>query len=140
MMNGSLLKGLRVATAGMIAENYRTLVTAQNLGNASTKADTPGGMPYRRKVVVLKNELDKKNGIELVRVKKVQFDKTPFKKVFSPGEPGADAAGYVLEPNVQPILEMADMREAARSHEASTKAFEKILQMLQNTIGLMKNV
>ncbi|CAO4841692.1 MAG: Flagellar basal-body rod protein FlgC [Holosporales bacterium] len=136
--DGSLIKGLHVATSGMIAQSKRLLVITQNIANAASRSDTPGGAPYARKLVRFQSYIDKKTGANLVRVKNIKTDKTPFRKIYSPGDPGADETGHVLESNVQPLIEMADMREAGRSHEAVTKAFEKILQMLQNTIGFLK--
>ncbi|CAO5676886.1 MAG: Flagellar basal-body rod protein FlgC [Holosporales bacterium] len=136
--DGSLIKGLHVATSGMIAQGKRLLVITQNIANAASRSDTPGGAPYARKLVRFQSYIDKKTGANLVRVKNIKTDKTPFRKIYSPGDPGADETGHVLESNVQPLIEMADMREAGRSHEAVTKAFEKILQMLQNTIGFLK--
>ena len=138
-MNGSLLKGLYVATSGMVAQNQRTLAITQNIGNAQTRADKPGGQPYKRKIVIFKNHYDAAKDVSLVKVDRIAYDNSPYKKVYSPGDPGADKDGFVLESNVQAIGEMADMRDASRSHEAATKAFEKIIQMLQSTIGVLKN-
>lgn len=137
--NGSLLKGLYVATSGMIAQNQRTLAITQNIGNAQSRSNKPGGQPYRRKIVIFQDFYDSSKAVNLVKVKRIAYDTTPPKKVYSPGDPGADKDGFVLESNVQAVGEMADMRDASRSHEAATKAFEKILQMLQSTIGVLKN-
>lgn len=134
---GFLTKGLHVATSGMIAQNKRLLVVTQNIANAASRASEESGMPFRRKVVQLESFRDK-DGVELVRVKNVKQDKSPFKKVHSPFDPAADETGHVLESNVQPLIEISDMRDAGRSHEAATKAFEKILQMIQNTLNLLK--
>ena len=137
--NGSLLKGLYVATSGMIAQNQRTLAITQNIGNAQSRSNKPGGQPYRRKIVIFQDFYASSKEVNLVKVKRIAYDTTPPKKVYSPGDPGADKDGFVLESNVQAVGEMADMRDASRSHEAATKAFEKILQMLQSTIGVLKN-
>lgn len=139
IINNSLSDGLHVATSGMIAQNKRLLIIAQNIANAGSRGEGPGGKPYARKLISFQSMLDPKTGARLVRIKNVKQDKTPFRKMYNPGDPSADESGYVLESNVQPLIEMADMRDAGRSHEASTKAFEKILQMLQNILGLLKS-
>jgi flagellar basal-body rod protein FlgC len=135
--NGSLIKGLHVATSGMVAQNKRLLMISQNIANAGSRVAITGN-PYARKTLKFMSYMDKKIGAEMVKATKVNQDKAAFKKVYSPHDPAADKDGYVLESNVNPILEMSDMRDAGRSHEASTKAFEKILQMLQNMLGLLK--
>ena len=134
---GSLIKGLHVATSGMVVQNKRLLVLAQNIANASSRSPEKGVDPYRRQLIQLGTFKDQ-HGAELVRVKKIKGDKTPFRKVHSPFDPAADETGHVYETNVKPVIEISDMRDASRSHEAATKAFEKILQMIQNTLSLLK--
>ncbi|HCU07101.1 MAG TPA: flagellar basal body rod protein FlgC [Holosporales bacterium] len=137
--NAYLLKGLYVATSAMIAQNLRTLAITQNIGNAESRATKPGEQPYKRKIVIFQDYYDSSKEVNLVRVKRIAYDTSPARRVYSPGDPGADKDGFVLESNVQAVAEMADMRDASRSHEAATKAFEKIIQMLQSTIGILKN-
>ncbi|CAO5680533.1 MAG: Flagellar basal-body rod protein FlgC [Holosporales bacterium] len=135
--SGSLIKGLHVATSGMIAQNKKLLAITQNIANAGSRSDV-NGMPYARKTVKFTSYFDKKLGAELIKVEKIKADKNSFRRVHSPNDPLADKDGYVLESNVNTIVEMSDMREAGRSHKAATKAYEKILQMLQNMLGLLK--
>lgn len=137
-VNAALLKGLHVATAGMLVQNKRVITIAQNIANAGSRADAQGNQPYRRKTITFKDQLDKETGINLVKVKAIKADKSPFNKVYDPLDPAADDDGYVAETNVKPMVELSDMREAGRSHEANVKVFEKILQMLQNTISILK--
>lgn len=137
-MTSSLTKAMQVATSGMQVQNQRILVISQNLANAGTRADK-GEEPYQRQVISFHTVLDKKTGANLVKVKKIGKDGAPPVRVYSPGDPAADKEGYVYESNVKPMAEIADMREAGRSHEANLRAFEKILSMLQNTIGILKN-
>ncbi|MDP2194028.1 MAG: flagellar basal body rod C-terminal domain-containing protein [Alphaproteobacteria bacterium] len=136
---GALLKGLYVATSGMVAQNQRTLAITQNIGNAQSRSTKPGEMPYQRKIPIFETYYDPAKDVNMVRVSKIHVDKSPPKRIYSPSDPGADEQGFVLETNVQPVSEIADMRDAARSHEAATKSFEKILQMLQSIIGVLKN-
>ncbi|MCX7338801.1 MAG: flagellar basal body rod protein FlgC [Alphaproteobacteria bacterium] len=132
-----LAKAMRIATAGMQAQDQRILIISQNLANAGAKA-TPGTMPYQRKTISFQTVLDKKQGVELLKLKKIGRDTSPMNKSYNPHDPAANKDGYVLESNVKPMIELADMREASRSHEANLRAFEKSLSMFQNTISLLK--
>ena len=134
----TLTRALYISTSGMIVQNKRMLIVSENLANAGVKNTVAGEMPYRRRIPAFKTIYDKKKKTDLVTLGRIHHDKSPFPKVYAPDDPAADKNGYVLESNVNPILEMSDMRDAGRSHEAATKAFEKILQMLQNLLGLLK--
>ena len=46
-------------------------------------------------------------------------DQSDFHPKYEPGHPAADASGKVKHPNVNPLVEMTDMREAQRSNEAN---------------------
>ncbi|MBI1954241.1 MAG: flagellar basal body rod protein FlgC [Proteobacteria bacterium] len=134
-----LIKSMLISSSGMQAQSHRLLVIAQNLANAGTKAPKLGEHPYQRKTVTFKNVYDPKTGVEKVELTKINHDLSPFPLVYSPGDPGANENGYVEESNVKPMIEMADMREASRSHEANLRAYEKALAMLQDTISLLKS-
>jgi flagellar basal-body rod protein FlgC len=101
-------------------------------------AEVPGGDPYRRKTISFKNQLDRELGLETVRVGKVGEDPSDFRMKYDPGNPAADAKGYVKLPNVNSLIEMSDMREAQRSYEANLKAIEVARSMLQRTIDLIR--
>jgi flagellar basal-body rod protein FlgC len=137
-LSSPLIKAMYVATSGMQAQNQRVLIISQNLANAGTRAEK-GEMPYQRQVISFHTVLDKKTGANLIEVKDIKKDGAPPVRIYSPGDPAADQSGYVYESNVKPMEEIADMREAGRSHEANLRAFEKILLMMQNTIGILKN-
>ena len=139
LVQSTLARALYIATSGMVVQNKRMLIISENLANAGVKNTATGVMPYKRRVPSFKTIYDKKTKTELVTLSKINHDKTPFPKVFSPNDPAADKDGFVYESNVKSILEMADMREASRSHEGNLKVYERILAMLQNTINLLKN-
>lgn len=110
-----LLKTLRISAAGMKAQGTRLRVVAENIANADSLPTQPGENPYRRKVVTFRNELDRKLGIDTVRVDRVEGDRSEFQRRYDPSHPAAGADGYVLAPNVNALVEMMDMREAQRS-------------------------
>ena len=95
-------------------------------------------MPYRRKVVTFRNQLDQAIGVNTVRVDRVKTDLSEFQKRYDPAHPAADAGGYVLAPNVSTLIEMTDMREAQRSYEANLNVIKASKSMLQETISLMR--
>lgn len=134
-----LTKAMEVSASGMYAQGKRVRVIAENLANADSTAQTPGGEPYRRKVITFKSLLDRATGVEKVGVRKITRDqKTPFVLRHEPGHPAANADGYVQTANVSAIVEMADMREAQRSYEANLKLIAMSKSMIQKAIDLLR--
>jgi flagellar basal-body rod protein FlgC len=133
----SLTDVLQVSSAGLRAQGDRMRVVAENIANADSTASTPGGAPYRRKLVVFQNMLDKETGMQMVKVAKRPLDQSPFVKKYDPSHPAADAQGYVQYPNVNPIIEMMDMREARRGYEANLDVIQISKSMLSQTINLL---
>ena len=132
-----IVKSLQISAAGMKAQGERLRVIAENIANAGTTALVPGGEPFRRKLISFKNVLDRALGVETVQVAGYNRDQTQFAKRYDPGHPAADADGYVLLPNVNPLVEMADMREALRSYEANLSVIEASKIIVQRTIDLL---
>ncbi|CAO3353813.1 flagellar basal body rod protein FlgC [Azospirillum palustre] len=133
-----LYKSMAVSASGMKAQGTRLKVISENLANANTTAETPGDLPYRRKTVIFKNELDRAMDVDKVRVAKVDVDKSDFQRKYDPSHPSADADGYVLMPNVNSVVEAMDMREAQRSYEANLSAIDTARQMLTRTLDLLR--
>ena len=133
-----LSDAMHVAAAGMRVQATRMRVVAQNLANAESTALRPGGTPYRRQTITFANTLDRALGIERVTVARIGTDPSPFGKELDPAHPAADADGYVLLPNVNPLLEMTDLREAQRSFEANLDAMSLARSMLQQTLDLLR--
>ncbi|CAK0755038.1 Flagellar basal-body rod protein FlgC [uncultured Gammaproteobacteria bacterium] len=134
-----LTKAMLVSAAGMRAQGTRLKVIAENVANADSTAETPGDLPYRRKVVTFKNEMDRSLGISTVKVEKVGVDRSDFQRRYDPTHPSADADGYVLLPNVNSIIETMDMREAQRSYEANMAVIEAARSMLSKTVELIRS-
>lgn len=133
-----LFRSMRISASGMRAQETRLRVIAENVANADSLATTPGQETYRRKLVTFKNELDRKLGVELVRIDKIEPQSGDLQKRFDPNHPAADSNGYVLLPNVNTLLEMADMREAQRSYEANLNVIKASKTMLRETIGILE--
>ena len=133
-----LTSAMTIAAAGMKVQSARLRVTAENLANAESTARAPGGDPFRRKTVVFASRRDREAGIELVDVRRYGVDPTDFELRHQPGHPGADAKGYVKYPNVNPLVELADMREAQRSYEANLNALQLARAMIGRTLDLLR--
>jgi flagellar basal-body rod protein FlgC len=133
-----MLKSLHVSAAGMRAQGTRLRVVAENLANADTLPTGPERTPYRRRVVAFHTVLDRTADAKTVAVKRVGSDPSNFPTKFDPSHPGANSAGYVALPNVNPLIEMADMREAQRSYEANLNVIRSAKAMLQGTIDVLR--
>jgi flagellar basal-body rod protein FlgC len=133
-----LLKSSSVATAGMKAQAERLRVISENMANADSVAQTPDGTPYRRKVVTFKDEFDRATGVDKVVVDRIRPDNSQFQRRYDPSHPAADKDGYVLAPNVNPLIEMMDMRQAQRSYEANLNVVSTSRALLTRTVDLLK--
>ncbi|EME70559.1 flagellar basal body rod protein FlgC [Paramagnetospirillum caucaseum] len=133
-----LSKSTQTAISGMKVQSQRLRLISENLANADSLAQTPEGLPYRRKVMTFKNELDRATGIAQVKVDKVRGDSAEFQRRYDPKHPAADRDGYVLAPNVNPLIEMMDMREAQRSYEANMNVINTSRSLLSRTIEMLR--
>jgi flagellar basal-body rod protein FlgC len=138
-MQDSLETALRIAASGLQAQSTRLRVVSENIANAQSTGSRPGADPYARQTVSFESEMDRTLGANLVQVKSIGADSTPFKFEHDPGNPAADENGMVKMPNVDVLVELADMREANRSYEANLQVAKQSAEMLSTTIGLMKD-
>ncbi|MHB8883517.1 MAG: flagellar basal body rod protein FlgC [Methylovirgula sp.] len=130
---------LDVAASGLQAQSARLRVVAENMANANSTSATPGGDPYARKTISFESALDQAAGVDLVRVRGVDVDPTPFQIEYDPGNPGADSRGFVKMPNVNIITEMTDMREANLSYEANLEVIKQGRSLYSMTVDLLRN-
>jgi len=133
-----LKTSLSVSASGLRAQSLRMRVIAENLANQDSVAQTPGGDPYRRRVASFRAEVDRASGATNVKVDAIGTDKSDFAQVYEPGNPAANAQGYVLKPNVNGLIEVADMKAAQRSYEANLNAIEAAKSLTMRTIDLLK--
>ena len=129
---------LVVAASGMRAQTDRMKIIAENIANANSTSPTPGGDPYRRKVATMSSEFDRELNATLVTPGKPQSDNSEFRLQYDPGNPNADAKGYIKLPNVNSLVEIMDMREAQRSYEADLTVMDATKSMLARTIDLLR--
>jgi flagellar basal-body rod protein FlgC len=149
-----LFDAIDVAGSGLTAQRLQMDVTAGNLANAETTQGA-NGQPYRRREVVLEEAsgtnssfgsvLDAATGSAPsgpaaggVQVAAIVEDPSPPRRVYDPGNPDADAKGYVSLPNVNPVTEMVDLISASRSYEADVTAMQAAKTSFTQTLGLLK--
>lgn len=128
----------RTAASAMRAQSARLRVISENIANAETTSNVPGGDPYARKTITFREELDRSTGAETVRVRDIGVDKTPFEVAYDPGHPAADANGYVKKPNVHLLIELADMQEATRAYSANVQMIKFARTLSSMTIDLLR--
>ena len=131
-------RSMGIAASGLRAQAGRMRVLSENIANAESTSQSAGGDPYRRKIPTFTSELDRALDSRVVTLGRVKTDTTAFRVKYEPGNPAADAAGNVKYPNVNPLIEMTDMREAQRSYEANLNIITATRRMIQRTLDILK--
>jgi flagellar basal-body rod protein FlgC len=149
-----LFEAIGIAGSGLTAERIRMDVTAENLANADT-TKAANGQPYQRQDVVLEQngsgsfsgalsgaikqgESSESEPSDGVRVAGIVSDTTPDQQVYDPGNPEADAKGYVKMPNISTVTEMTDLISESQSYQSDVTAMQTAKSMFTATLGLLK--
>jgi len=138
-MSDPLLASEKSAAAGLFAQSARMRVVSENIANASTTGKTAGADPYQRKTISFESVMNDDTGVDTVQVDQIARDETPFQTEYMPGNPAADDKGMVKMPNVNMLVELADMREASRSYTANTQVIKQVRELVSMTIDLMRS-
>jgi flagellar basal-body rod protein FlgC len=131
---------LNISSTGLSAERTRVNIASSNLANAETTRTAEGGA-YKRLDPVFRAvaaEAGESGGPQGVAVADIAADQTPGKKIYSPGHPDADADGFVVLPNVNPVHEVVNLLSASRGYEANTTAIETLKQMAGRALEIIK--
>ena len=131
-------RSMGIATSGLRAQAGRMRIILENIANSDSTASTAGGNPYRRKVPTFTSQLDRVLDAKPVALGKIKPDQSDFRTKYEPSNPAADANGYVKYPNVNPLVEMTDMRDAQRSYEANLNIISATRRMIQRTLDILK--
>ncbi|TQR33017.1 flagellar basal body rod protein FlgC [Campylobacter sp. MIT 99-7217] len=160
------LSDFDISGYGLSAQRFRLNVISSNIANANTTRTAEGG-PYRRREVIFKatdfneilnkqikednnlleyeNPLNDKDAqknadpsIMSVVVDKVVRDDKEFRMKYDPSHPDANAEGYVAYPNINPVIEMADLIEATRAYQANVAAFNNTKAIANSAIELLR--
>ena len=137
-MAGNLSVSADIAVSGMKAQSERLRIISENMANADPIGIRPGEDPYRRQVVTFKDYIDKETGAKMVKVDKVVPDESQFPLKYDPNHPAANAEGYVAMPNVNPLIEMMDLKEAQRSYDANLSMMQTARDMNSKVLDLLK--
>ena len=138
---------LEVSGSALGAERWRAEVVAANMANAETTRTAHGGA-YRRQMLVFRAppmprfplllaHLRKGPAEGGVRVERVVADTSPMPSRYEPGHPDADSAGYVTYPNVNPVMEMADLLSAVRAYQLNAAAVQAAKSMIQQSLQIL---
>ncbi len=133
------IKSIAIAATGMRAQAGRMRIISENIANADSTAQVPGGDPYRRRIVTFRSELDRELGANVVVLGRIATDNSDFRVKHEPDNPIADANGDVKYPNVNPLVEMTDLRDAQRSYESNLNVITATRRMLQRTLDILKS-
>ncbi|MFP4332092.1 MAG: flagellar basal body rod protein FlgC [Campylobacterales bacterium] len=162
----AFLSSFDISGYGLSAQRFRLNMISANIANANTTRTDEGG-PYRRKDVIFKafdfNEvLNQKLGensnllkyedpldedefgrepkppIMSVYVDKVVRDDSEPNLKYDPTHPDANDEGYVAYPNINPVVEMADLIEATRAYEANVSAFQSAKDMANSALSMLQ--
>ena len=140
-----------ISASGLTAERTRAEVVAGNMANAESTHTAEGG-PYRRQEVVLQSAAPSSFRMQLaaaggaassvgaggVAVRSIVSDTSAPIMRYEPSHPDADASGFVAYPNINPVLEMTDLMDAARAYQMNASAVQAAKQMIQQSIELLK--
>jgi flagellar basal-body rod protein FlgC len=141
----SLFTSMAVSASGMAAQRTRAALLVENIANSETTR-TPEGGPYRRKDAVFStSSVGSEFASELqsqlqtgVKVTSISVDQRDPEKLYSPGNPDADADGYVATPRMNPAEDMVDLVTANRSYQANVAAMSAVKDMIQKSIDLLR--
>ncbi len=126
-----LMKAMKAAASGMGAQANRLRIVGENVANA----DTPG---FQRKTISFIEEIDRVRGGSQVKPGQVVLDQSEPRQSYEPGHPLANDRGLVTLSNVNPLIEIADAREAQRSYEANLSIFDQARRMRSGLLDLMR--
>ena len=135
-----------ISASGLSADRTRINTISMNLANAKTTRTAQGG-PYRRRSVVqqatdvddpfsihMRSALDR--AVQGVRVSAVTMDNRPFKRVYEPGNPDANAEGYVMYPDINVVEEMANLMSAQRNYKANVTTVDAVKGMFIKALDI----
>ena len=137
-MTDAIKASMSIASAGLEAQSQRMRIVSENIANANSTGTSAGADPYTRKTVSFASAIDRASGIASVQVHKIGTDDAPYTLVNDPSHIAADENGMVKMPNVEMLLEMADMRETIRSYEANLQTVRQARELISMTIDMMR--
>jgi len=134
---GDISQAISAAASGMHAQQTRMRIAAENIANATSTSDGPNGEPFRRRIPLLESTT-LTGGAQGVMVEGSTLDMSAFHREYNPGHPAAGPDGYVNFPNVDPLVEMMDIRDASRAYEANLNMIDAARNMTARALDLLR--
>lgn len=131
----SMLNIFNISGSALAAQSQRMNVAASNMANADSVTG-PNGEPYRAKQVVFEVQAAPGQETGGVKVSQLVDDPSPERLVYQPGNPLADAKGYVRMPNVDVVGEMVNSIAASRSYQANVEVLNTTKSLMMKTLTL----
>ncbi len=128
---------IAAAASGMRAQTTRMRIAAETIANADSTGQGPNGEPFRRRIPLLESTT-LAGGAEGVKVSGQVQDMTAFRTEYNPSHPAAGPDGYVRLPNVDPLVEMMDLRDATRAYEANLNMIDAARSMTSRALDLLR--
>ncbi|HHG90948.1 MAG TPA: flagellar basal body rod protein FlgC [Devosia sp.] len=135
---GDFTTTLKIAAGGLQAQSARMRVISENLANVDSAGRTPEEDPFRRRIPTFKAVFDREMGAYNVQLGRMAVDSSEFETRYEPGHPAANEQGFVKYPNINSLIELADMREAQRSYEANLNIIRSSRAMFGQTLDILR--
>lgn len=146
------LDAMDISASGLTAQRLRMDTISSNLANAESTRTADGAGPYRRQVVVfeakkqapspfaamLGEKMSTAAGVRVKEIRQLSDAEAPFRRVYEPSNPDADAQGYVSYPNVNVVEEMINLVSSTRSYQANAQVIDGIKAMALKALEIGK--
>jgi flagellar basal-body rod protein FlgC len=138
----SSFKAFDIAGSGMSAQSVRLNTTASNLANAESVSGDANSVYKPRHPIfeAVRQQLGAAaqagDGNAAVRVRGIYESQAPAAARYEPGNPLADANGYVYAPAVNVVEEMVNMISASRSYQNNVEVMNTSKDLLLATLRL----
>jgi flagellar basal-body rod protein FlgC len=140
----SSFKAFEIAGSGMSAQSVRLNTTASNLANAESVSGDPNQVYKPRHPIFEAVRAQLQAGAlgqnadsgAAVKVSGIYESQAPATQRYEPGNPLADANGYVYAPSVNVVEEMVNMISASRSYQNNVEVMNTSKDLLLATLRL----
>ncbi len=138
----SMFSIFNVAGSGMAAQSLRLNTVASNLANADSVASTPAAAYRSREPLFATLQQQAGSSSDAagagVQVLGVTESQAAIPSLYEPGNPLADASGYVYASNVNPVDELVNMISASRSYQNNVEVMNTTKQLMVKTLDIGK--
>lgn len=139
----SLYSIFNVAGSGMAAQSLRLNTVASNLANAESVSGTPEGAYRAREPLFAAVHAQQQStggsdagAAQGVQVLGITESQAAIPQRYEPGNPLANADGYVYASNVNPVDELVNMISASRSYQNNVEVMNSAKQLMLKTLTL----